>query len=120
MEIRPYPDGFGTVRVALEGELDLATADECQERLVGLMSIAGTREVILDLAGLTFVDCAGLRAFVVARSAGVHAGVHVRIEQPQAIVGCVLRTTGLPEVSEWVDRTPIRPRRPLGDADAQV
>jgi anti-sigma B factor antagonist len=52
--------------VALEGELDMATVPllaEAMEALVGMSS----QPLTLDLAGLTFVDAAGLRALAAAR-----------------------------------------------------
>ena len=115
MEIRAHPDGFGIIRAALNGELDLATVDLCESRLLGLVSIAGAREVILDLGRLNFVDCAGLRALIVARSSGAALGVDVRVERPQPIVETVLRVTGLWESFKPAQDAPVRRQR-VGDS----
>src|SRR5262245_4220813 len=94
MDIRAYPHGLDSLRVAIAGELDLATADVCQAGLVALMYTEGTRELVVDLSDLTFVDCAGLRALIAARSRGLSLGVTVRVQQPQPIVAMVLAATG--------------------------
>jgi anti-anti-sigma factor len=58
------PDG-GRVVVAVRGELDMATVGsvECALRRV---REAGSRDVVLDLQALTFVDCAGLNVLLAA------------------------------------------------------
>jgi anti-anti-sigma factor len=51
-----------TVLVALRGELDLGTASSISPAIEGLRPEAdGVRHVVMDLRGLTFMDCAGLR-----------------------------------------------------------
>ncbi|WP_442911036.1 STAS domain-containing protein [Kitasatospora sp. NBC_01266] len=45
--------------------MDLATAPALQRALVDALRRRG--EVVLDPSGVTFVDCAGLRALVAAR-----------------------------------------------------
>jgi anti-anti-sigma factor len=51
-----------TVLVSLRGELDLQTASCITPLIEGLRPQAdGVRHIVLDLRGLTFMDCAGLR-----------------------------------------------------------
>lgn len=47
--------------VKVEGELDLATADRLELAVRDAVR-DGCRQVALDLAGVTFMDCSGLRA----------------------------------------------------------
>jgi anti-sigma B factor antagonist len=52
--------------VVLSGELDMATASE----LTGVLDQVvahGSREVVLDLSGLTFIDSSGIAALVEAQ-----------------------------------------------------
>lgn len=50
--------------IALRGELDLATSpDELLARLPALAAAASGR-IALDLSGVTFLDCGGLRALL--------------------------------------------------------
>jgi anti-anti-sigma factor len=48
------------VRVAPAGELDIATASQLEQVILELLE-AGFRHVVLDLAGLEFVDSTGLQ-----------------------------------------------------------
>jgi anti-anti-sigma factor len=51
-----------TVLVTLRGELDLTSASCITPLIEGLRPEAtGVRHIVLDLRGLTFMDCAGLR-----------------------------------------------------------
>ena len=53
-------------RLALRGELDLATAPKLDERLMRIEQ-DGMSAVLLDLRDLTFVDSTGLRTFLKAQ-----------------------------------------------------
>ena len=94
MLIRVDPDSVGTLRILLEGELDLATVDKCEACLIGIVSTPSVRDLVIDLVRLTFLDCAGLRALVAAKSCARRAGVRVRVERPQPVVAVVLQASG--------------------------
>jgi len=55
-----------TVTVTMTGELDLAVADGLAHVLHRALA-QRPRILVLDLSGLTFVDCAGIRAVLAAR-----------------------------------------------------
>ena len=82
----------GTVLVCPVGELDLATAPVLERVLDTLVGRPPTVE--LDLTGLTFVDCAGLRPI---RQVLVRADSFTRVRVSGACphVQRVLRMTGL-------------------------
>ncbi len=72
--VRVWREGVA-LRVAIAGELDLATgptliAAVVQRELAsnGDAAVPPGSEVIVDLAGLTFIDIAGLRALLQIRS----------------------------------------------------
>jgi anti-sigma B factor antagonist len=91
----------GTVLVCPIGELDLASAPELErvlERLAGEPSA-----IVLDLSGLTFADCAGLRPVREALCRGATLGRHVRLSSPRPAVRRVLNLTGLDEHLALVD-----------------
>ncbi len=56
----------GTVTVALAGSLDTATAPELEKQLAPVLA-GSARDVVFDLAQLTFISSAGLRVFALAR-----------------------------------------------------
>jgi anti-anti-sigma regulatory factor len=74
-----YPSAV-TARVAVAGEVDLATTPVLRD---------------VDLAGVTFLDCTGLGALVAVRNAAIRAGGQMRVSHPQPIVRRVLKVTGL-------------------------
>lgn len=55
----------GVARIALSGELDLATAPVLNEQLAHL-EVPGIESIMLDLRDLTFMDGEGLRTFISA------------------------------------------------------
>jgi anti-sigma B factor antagonist len=63
----------GVARLALRGELDLATAPKLEGHLEQVEQ-DGVRAVVLDLRDLTFVDSTGLHAFLKARSRAADNG----------------------------------------------
>lgn len=61
----------GPVVVRLEGDLDLAVADVLREALDALVAKYPERDLVLDLAGVSFIDSSGL---------GVILGRHRRLQ----------------------------------------
>jgi anti-sigma B factor antagonist len=82
------------VEVALWGELDAYSAHRLGEGMADLGELAG-RHVVLDLAGIAFVDSAGLAAIVAALRdvRAADAAVTVRAMTPQ--VHKLFEITGL-------------------------
>ena len=86
----------GHVVLAIEGEIDLATAPS-----FGAAIDKGLRQkgrVVLDLAGVTFMDSSGLNVLVAAASQGPEALNSVLIRNPPIGVQRLLSITGLSEV----------------------
>jgi anti-anti-sigma factor len=73
----------GTATVTVRGELDAATADVFGQRLAEVAGGSPLR-LVIDLAGVGFLDSAGLRAFVRLRKAlPPHCSVILRSPQPR-------------------------------------
>jgi anti-sigma B factor antagonist len=89
-------DGDGHVVVALRGELDIADAAAVAAALA--VVIAREPEVVLDLAGLEFVDCGGVATLARGRKLAVLAGGELRLAAPQPRVLRVLALTRLIDV----------------------
>ena len=53
--------------VSLGGELDLCTASDVASRLRRLLQTSPVQTVVVDLAGLSYCDCAGLNVFANAQ-----------------------------------------------------
>lgn len=82
------------VEVALEGELDAYSAPRLRDGIAALGEVAG-RHVVLDLAGIGFVDSAGLATIVSSLRdvRAADAAVTVRGLTPQ--VSKLFEITGL-------------------------
>jgi anti-anti-sigma factor len=111
----------GTARVAVTGEVDLATAPEFRDAMLGLLRTRDPSILDIDLAGVTFLDCTGISALVAVRNAAIDAGCHVRVRHPQPIVGRVLEVTGLLDVlTVEPQRLPPDPEHPPGPVPPSV
>jgi anti-anti-sigma factor len=66
------------VTVAVQGELDIATAP-LFEAAVAEIEIASTGRIVLDLRALDFIDVSGLRAVLALRAVCRHASVALTI-----------------------------------------
>jgi anti-anti-sigma factor len=84
-----------TARVSVVGELDMATAPVMRERLVRVLQAQRPAVLEIDLAGVTLLDCAGVRALVAVRTAALQAGCRMQVCHLQPIVRQVLDVTGL-------------------------
>ena len=78
--------------VALYGELDLVSAGGLADALV---KVAGST-VVVDLSGLTFMDCSGIDALVAAKTRILANGLgQLVVTRPSAIVRRALEIVGL-------------------------
>ena len=83
--------------IALEGELDLHTADELTNAVSGLLEQKVAR-VEVDAGGLSFADSAGLRAVLMARAAAEDAGATFGVTVVSASVERLIEITGLSDL----------------------
>jgi anti-anti-sigma factor len=90
------PDCDGCAVLALRGELDFTDAQVLSSWLADIVS----REpwVIVDLAGLEFMDCGSCRVLAGARDLARRAGGDVLLARPRGAVARVLVLTGWAEV----------------------
>jgi anti-anti-sigma factor len=82
------------VRVAVSGEVDLATAPQLRQVCLAALAQQRPSALCLDLAGVSFLDCAGVSALVGVRIAAREAGCLMWVDNPQPQVGRVLHLTG--------------------------
>ena len=81
--------------VALTGEVDASNARTLTAALLAIVAWAAGTELVLDLAGLTFMDLAGARALLGGTAAYRMGGGRVRIREPQRQVATVLTAVGV-------------------------
>jgi anti-anti-sigma factor len=100
-EITSALDGEPVV-VTVRGEVDLATAPELESCVQQAFTTAAG-SVLLDLAGLTFIDSSGLRVLVALTSDARSRDASLSIRNVPRHAERVLDLTGL---AEWFDRAP--------------
>ncbi len=108
----PAPTDFGidtiragtTVRLALRGELDLATAPLLDEALRAAGEAA--RTVVLDLRGLSFLDSTGLRTVLQADARARSDGHDLLVVRGPHAVHRVFALAGVDGVVTLVDAPP--------------
>jgi anti-sigma B factor antagonist len=90
IEVRPDPD---RMLVCPAGEVDLATADTLESRIVDLLQ-NGCARVVVDLRAVTFIDSAGIHALLNAHQRARKSGRSISIllggratRRPLEIVG---------------------------------
>ncbi|GAA4815501.1 STAS domain-containing protein [Nocardioides caeni] len=90
-------DDGDAVVLAVRGEFDAAAVafvrdavEDCLER--------GAREVVLDLAGVTFIDSAGARTLLECWYDALARRISLRVGPHSAVVGRVLAAKGLDRV----------------------
>ena len=95
------PDGFqilversdATVILRPTGELDLAVGDEF-DAAVRQLSASSARHIVVDLAGLEFIDSSGLRALLRARSAAAKGRRTFTVANPTPEIERLFDLTG--------------------------
>ena len=98
-------DGNPVLVVSVEGELDVAVADELSAQLVE-ERWGDYSAVVVDLGALTFMDSAGLHSLLIGSEALANAGrPHAIVVPPSSPVNSILGLTGVSE------RLPIHPGR---------
>jgi anti-sigma B factor antagonist len=89
-------DCQGHVVVSLRGELDIIDADRVGSTIAAVVHRAP--EIVIDLAGLEFIDCYGLRPLLLARRLALRAGGNLLLASARPQVLRVLALTGLADV----------------------
>ena len=82
----------------LAGELDLATSDQLRERVRTLLGHGSVLDkLVLDLAGLEFLDVTGLGALLETRRKLAAAGATLTLRRPRPMVVRMLSLLNLEE-----------------------
>ena len=91
------------VRIMLDGELDVASAPALDASVRPLAEAGGT-DLVVDLAGLQFCDCAGLTLFLRWQSLTAVTDGSLSLTKPARIVRRLLTITGTLDLLTLADR----------------
>lgn len=104
LTVRQTPEG-DRIRVAIEGELDLSCAETAETAL--LSATAGSKDVLVDLSGLEFIDSTGISLLVmIMRIKETGLGF---LPSASAEVQRLLGLTGLDQRMKFVDLEETQP-----------
>jgi anti-anti-sigma factor len=96
LEISSAP-ADGAIQVSLRGELDLASARQMEEHFASIDEQQPSR-VVVDLAGLAFIDSSGLRVLLLADARAKERGYELVLLPGQEPVQRVFEMTGALDV----------------------
>lgn len=88
--------------LCLYGELDLAAADRVQSELEGIEA-AGASSIVIDLAGLTFMDSTGIRLMVCAHARARAKERHLLLRRGPTAVQRVFAVSGVDDLLPFAD-----------------
>ncbi|HWT93817.1 MAG TPA: STAS domain-containing protein [Solirubrobacteraceae bacterium] len=95
-EQEPRP---GTIRVALAGELDLATAYAFDRRMLSV-ELRRPQLILVDLRGLAMLDSTGLGRLISAQRRARRGGWKLVLVRGGRVVQRILQTTRVDELIE--------------------
>ena len=84
-----------SVRIAVAGEVDLATAPVLGMRLLTVMDAHHPAVIDVDMTEVSFLDCSGIGVLIAVRNAAEQTRCQVRVSHPQPLVATVLEVLGL-------------------------
>jgi anti-sigma B factor antagonist len=85
--------GDGRTIVAISGEVDVCTEAPLQQALLRIIRERSAR-LMLDLSGVSFMDCAGLRALLATQRRAELRGGCMRLIAASAAVRRIIELTG--------------------------
>ena len=91
--VRPGDDG---IIVTVSGEVDVGTEGLLRQALLRIMRERGAR-LLLDVSGVSFMDCAGLRALLATRRNAELRGGFMRLIAVSRAVRRIMELTGAHE-----------------------
>jgi anti-sigma B factor antagonist len=102
--VEPAPDDLvaldvrrsdGSVCIVATGEIDSSSAPQFRRTLETLLAEPGLSEIVVDLAGVTFLDSAGLCVLAAAHRRIKGRGIQLRVLASSRAVVRPLQITGL-------------------------
>ena len=93
IEVTPI-DHVGVI-VAVTGEIDMLTGPQLRTALTGAMDVYRPRSLIVDMAGVPFLDAAGMTALIHAYHQADRLGVDLGLINAQRLVFRSLQVAGL-------------------------
>lgn len=97
LSVRVAREPDGLVRVALGGEIDIATAGQVRAAIEDALLAYEPSRVDLDLSGVSFLDSTGINMVLALHRAAAERGCRLTASRPQRQVARVLALVGVEE-----------------------
>lgn len=114
VQVRVEEQAPGRFVMSLDGDLDLATAPALADAVAGLLVGARVEQLLVDLAGVRFLDSSGVRALLQARRATAEHGAGFMVGRPGEMVAEVLRMAAVDQLLGLQTASPAPPAEPPG------
>lgn len=96
----------GVVRIALRGELDLASAHAPLETALPFFGDGPVDRVVIDLSEVTFIDSSGLGGLVRLANYAGERGAEIAVHRPSPRSRAVLELAGLSSLLPIIEDLP--------------
>ena len=96
--------------VVVAGELSLTEAKALERHLSEVLATTDEQQVVLDLAGVAFIDSTGLGVLVRAHQAASQRGIRLAVRNPGRQAQRLLTLTGLEAHLTLPEQTPADQR----------
>jgi anti-anti-sigma factor len=111
LEIDTVAGESGEIVVRVAGELDMNTEPALSKVLHQVLDEAADRDVVVDLADLSFLDSSGVRALLEGDALATQRGRKLRARNARGIVARVLYLTGVDALLGLPPQPPPGPHR---------
>jgi len=98
--------------IVLHGEFDYATAQEVRGAISAVLGPRDTDVIVVDLAGVTFLDSTGVGTLVVARRICADFNVAFRVSDPNPFISKLFTVVGVAEILGVPTASGFGPRLP--------
>lgn len=95
LSVSTHHEPDGVVRIALAGEVDLATVVSLEQTVTATLDDPSTTSLVVDLEGLTFLDSTGISALLKGRRQADERTKGYRVTAAHGTVLQILEVTGV-------------------------
>ena len=96
--VSPTRLSHDVLRLAVVGEIDMASADAFDEAIDKALDVDGITQMLVDMDRTTFLDSTGVRSLLRGHAQAHERGITFRIMNPTRVVRRVLELTGIFEL----------------------
>jgi anti-anti-sigma factor len=94
MDVTAHPVGDRVIRLAVAGELDLATVAAVDEAVARALTCAGLKVLIVDFAAVTFCDTCGIAVLERGYAAATRCEIGFQLVNTSPLIQSVLELLG--------------------------